>query len=173
MPTRIAINGFGRIGRQAFKIAGGHPGLEVVAINDLASPENLAYLLAHDSVYGKYERQIQAEDNALIVDGNRIPVFSIVSPWELPWKELQIDIVIEATGKFKTAEQARAHIEAGARAVVVSAPAKGAPTFVRGVNDQILEDDSLSVVSNASCTTNSIAPVMDVLDRRFGVQKAF
>jgi glyceraldehyde 3-phosphate dehydrogenase len=170
--TRVAINGFGRIGRQVFKLADRFPDLEVVAINDIADVANMAYLLKYDTVYGKDTRDIRAENDCIVVDGKRYPVFAIADPLALPWKDLEIDIVVESTGRFKTVDQARAHLEAGARAVVVSAPAKGAPTFVLGVNDGEYDPELHKVISNASCTTNSIAPVMAVLDERFGVAKA-
>src|SRR5947209_3643946 len=172
MTTRVAINGFGRIGRQAFKLAERFPDLEIVAINDIGEVANMAYLLKYDTVYGRDERDIRAEDGMLVVDAKRIPILSISDPSKLPWKEFLVDIVVESTGKFKTAEQAAVHLAAGARGVVVSAPAKGAPSIVLGVNDAEFDLEQHQVVSNASCTTNSIAPVMAVLDEKFGVAKA-
>jgi glyceraldehyde 3-phosphate dehydrogenase len=172
MTTHIAINGFGRIGRQVFKIADRFPELEIVAINDIGDVANMAYLLKYDSVYGRDGRDIYADGNMLIVDGKRVPVFAIADPLTLPWKELEVDIVVESTGKFKTAEQASAHLTAGAKSVVVSAPAKGAPTLVLGVNESQFDPKRDKVISNASCTTNSITPVMAVLDEKFGVAKA-
>jgi glyceraldehyde 3-phosphate dehydrogenase len=172
MTTRVAINGFGRVGRQAFKIAESYPDLEIVAINDIADVGNMAYLLKYDTVYGRDERDIRAEQNSLIIDGQRFPVSAIADPSQLPWKDLRVDIVIESTGKLKNVEQAKAHLTAGARAVVVSAPIKGAPTFVLGVNDSEYDPEIHRVISNASCTTNSVAPVMAILDKNFGVAKA-
>jgi glyceraldehyde 3-phosphate dehydrogenase len=172
MTTRIAINGFGRIGRQAFKIAEKTPGLEVVAINDIGDIANMAYLLKYDSVYRHDTDAVTVNGSDLVVNGMAYPVFTVADPHELPWKALNVDIVMECTEKFKTGAQAQAHIEAGAKAVIVSAPAKGAPAIVLGINDDLLRSGEFSVLSNASCTTNSIAPVMAVLDETFGVQKA-
>jgi glyceraldehyde-3-phosphate dehydrogenase type I len=177
MTTRIAINGFGRIGRQAFKIAAEYPELEVVAINDIGNIANMAYLLRHDTVYRNDKSRIEVSGNALIVDGVTYPVYGIADPENLPWRELRVDVVIESTGRFKTAEQAGAHLKAGARTVMVSAPSKGAKTVVLGINGEELQvevqkDDGARVFSNASCTTNSVAPVMSILDAAFGVSKA-
>jgi glyceraldehyde 3-phosphate dehydrogenase len=177
MTTRIAINGFGRVGRQAFKIAAQYPELEVVAINDIGNVANMAYLLRHDTVYRDDKSRIEVGDGTLIVDGKPYPVYAISDPLLLPWKDLQVDVVIESTGKFKTAEQASAHLQAGAKTVMVSAPSKGAKTVVLGINQhelaaEISQSTGARVFSNASCTTNSVAPVMSVLDEVFGVQKA-
>jgi glyceraldehyde 3-phosphate dehydrogenase len=172
MATRVAINGFGRIGRQAFRIAFDRPELDIVAINDIGDVANMAHLLKHDTVYRRDDREIRVFDGGIAVDGRTFPVLSIADPAALPWKELDVDIVIECTGRFKTVEQARAHLAAGARSVVVSAPVKGAPAFVLGVNETAFDVDQDTVLSNASCTTNSIAPVMAVLDEAFGVEKA-
>lgn len=172
MPTRVAINGFGRIGRQAFKIASSKPDLEIVAINDIGDVNNMAYLLKHDSVYRSDNQDVRAEGNTLIVDGKQFPVLAVKEPTELPWKDLNVDVVIESTGRFTKREQALAHIQAGAKSVVISAPAKGAPAFVLGVNEDKYDPSQDSVISNASCTTNSVTPVMAVLDEKFGVAKA-
>lgn len=177
MSTRVAINGFGRIGRQAFKIAVKDPELEVVAINDIGDIANMAYLLRHDTVYHDDGSKIDVSGSTLTVDGKSYPVYAIADPRQLPWKDLQVDIVIESTGRFKTAEQAAAHLEAGARTVMVSAPSKGAKTIVLGINQsdlaaEIQKAGGARVFSNASCTTNSVAPVMSVLDKVFGVEKA-
>jgi glyceraldehyde 3-phosphate dehydrogenase len=129
-------------------------------------------LLKYDTVYRRDEQEVAAEDGHLVVDGKPFPVLAVADPRQLPWKDLGVDIVIEATGKFKKAEQAEAHLEVGAKAVVISAPAKGAPSFVLGVNETAYNPDKDKIISNASCTTNSIAPVMAVLDETFGVQKA-
>ena len=172
MPTRVAINGFGRIGRQAFKIALEKPELEVVAMNDIGDVANMAYLLKHDTVHGRDDQQVEVDGNTIIVDGKRYPVLQVRDPRELPWKDLNVDVVIESTGRFTKAEDAKAHLDAGAKSVVISAPAKGAPSFVLGVNESQYDPNQDVVISNASCTTNSITPVMAVLDEAFGVQKA-
>lgn len=172
MPTRIAINGFGRIGRAALKIALSHADADVVAINDLGDVENLAYLLRFDSVYGRYGTDVKVDGSKLIVGGREIQVLQEKDPEKLPWKDLAIDVVIESTGFFTEEEGARKHLTAGARHVVVSAPTKseGMATVVMGVNDDTLAGKD--VVSNASCTTNCAAPVMAVLHNVFGVEKA-
>lgn len=172
MPIRIAINGFGRIGRAACKIALAHEDAEVVAINDLGDIENLAYLLRYDSVYGRYGTPVSVEGTELVVGKKRIQVLQSKDPETLPWKDMNIDVVIESTGFFTEEEGAKKHITAGAKHVVISGPTKseGVPTVVMGVNDDKLAGSS--VVSNASCTTNSAAPVMKVLHSVFGVEKA-
>lgn len=172
MPIRVAINGFGRIGRQAFKIATEKPDLEVVAINDIGDVANMAYLLKHDSVFRTDNQDIQAQGQDLIVNGKRYPVLSVRNPEELPWRDLKIDVVIESTGLFTSKDKAVSHLNAGAKRVVISAPAKGAPSFVLGVNESEFTPDEDTVISNASCTTNSITPVVAVLDEKFGVAKA-
>lgn len=171
--TRIAINGFGRIGRNAFKIAFGRDDVEVVAINDLTDTRTLAHLLKHDSSYGAYAREVGHDDSGIVVDGQHIAVLAEKDPASLPWRDLNIDIVIESTGFFVKPELAKAHIDAGARKVVISAPAKGegADTIVLGVNEDKIAG-STPVVSNASCTTNCITPVMSVLEQNFGIEKA-
>lgn len=171
--VKIAINGFGRIGRNAFKIAFERNDLEIVALNDLTDAKTLAHLLKHDSSYGAYAREVDADDENIIVDGKKIRVYSETDPKNLPWKDLGVDVVIESTGFFTDPEKAKAHIEAGARKVVISAPAKGegAKTIVLGVNEDTVTEDDL-ILSNASCTTNCIAPVMKVLEDNFGVEKA-
>ncbi|MEO6761055.1 MAG: type I glyceraldehyde-3-phosphate dehydrogenase [Candidatus Saccharimonadales bacterium] len=176
MKTRVAINGFGRIGRNAFKIAFARDDCEVVAINDLTDTKTLAYLLKHDSNYGTYDKEVSYDDTDVIVDGRHIKVLAQKDPAQLPWKDMNIDVVIESTGFFVKPEMAKAHIDAGAKRVVISAPAKGdhaadADTIVLGVNDSQLENSS-DVVSNASCTTNCITPVMAVLESNFGIEKA-
>ncbi len=171
---RIAINGFGRIGRAAFKIALEKPGIEIVAINDLTDASVLAHLLAHDSAYGAYTKSVVAGDHKLVVDGQDYPVYAEPDPTKLPWKELQVDVVLECTGRFTDKAAASQHVTAGAKRVVLSAPSKGddgsVPTFLIGVNADAYADES--VVSNASCTTNSLAPVAKVLHDRFGIEKA-
>ena len=171
--VRIAINGFGRIGRNAFKIAFDRNDAEVVAINDLTDAATLAHLLKYDSNYGIYSKDVSADGSDLIVDGKRIRVLSEKEPNNLPWGEMNIDVVIESTGLFTDPAKARAHIEAGAKKVVISAPAKGegAKTIVLGVNeDDVTVDDQ--IISNASCTTNCIAPVMKILEDNIGIEKA-
>lgn len=172
MSVKIAINGFGRIGRAACKVALDNQDAEIVAINDLGDLENLAYLLQYDSVYGRYAKDVSVEDGNLVVDGKRIAVLQEKEPEKLPWKDLGIDVVIESTGFFTDEEGARKHLTAGAKHVVISAPTKSdsVPTVVLGVNDDQLP--GLEVVSNASCTTNCSAPVIAVLEKVFGVEKA-
>jgi glyceraldehyde 3-phosphate dehydrogenase len=169
--ARVGINGFGRIGRAAFKIILDTPGLEMVAINDIAPVDNLAYLLKFDTVYGRYEKPVEVRENKLVVDGKEYPVYSEKDPAQLPWDELDVDIVIESTGRFTTQDDLKKHVEAGARYVLLSAPAKGdgVGTVVHGVNRP---DGTARVFSCASCTTNAITPVVEVLDRRIGIQKA-
>lgn len=170
---KIAINGFGRIGRNAFKIAFERRDVEVVAVNDLTDTKTLAHLLKYDSSYGTYDRKVTFDDENIIVDGTKIRVLSEKDPANLPWDKMNIDVVIESTGLFTDPEKARAHIKAGAKRVVISAPAKGegAKTIVLGVNEDIIEDSD-EIISNASCTTNCIAPVMRVLEDNFGIEKA-
>ena len=170
---KLAINGFGRIGRNAFKIAFERRDVKIVAINDLTDTKTLAHLLKHDSSYGTYDRDVKYDEENLIVDGEKIRVFSEKEPKNLPWGEYQVDVVIESTGFFTDPKKAADHLEAGARKVVISAPAKGegAKTIVIGVNeDTVTENDK--ILSNASCTTNCIAPVMKVLEDNFGIEKA-
>ena len=173
MSKKIAINGFGRIGRNAFKLAFERDDIEVVAINDLTDTKTLAHLLKHDSTYGTYHYDVSYDENSIFVAGRQIRVLAERDPALLPWGEFGIDVVIEATGLFVQPEKARAHINAGAKKVVISAPAKGegAKFIVLGVNEHELtrEDD---IISNASCTTNCIAPVMAVLEREFGIEKS-
>lgn len=169
----IAINGFGRIGRNAFKIAFDRSDLNIVAINDLTDTKTLAYLLKHDSNYGTYDKEVSAEDEGLVVDGHKIKVLAEKDPAVLPWGNLGVDIVIESTGFFTDKEGASKHITAGAKRVVISGPTKseGVDTLVLGANDDNIEG-STEVVSNASCTTNSLAVVMAILDAEFGVKKS-
>lgn len=172
MATRVAINGFGRIGRQAFKIASERPDLDIVAINELGNADNMAYLLKYDTVHGHDEQDVHVDGSNLVVNGKSYPLISVANPADLPWKDLDVDVVIESTGRFAERKQAEAHLEAGAKSVVISAPAKGAPAFVLGVNEDVYDPANDSVISNASCTTNSITPVMAILDEKFGVKKA-
>lgn len=171
--VKIAINGFGRIGRNAFKIAFERRDVEVVALNDLTDTKTLAYLLKHDSSYGTYDRTVEYDEENIIVDGQKIRVFAEKDPKNLPWSEHEVDVVIESTGLFTDPAAARAHIDAGAKKVVLSAPAKGegAKTIVLGVNEETLDEND-QIISNASCTTNCIAPVMRILEDNFGIEKA-
>lgn len=170
---KLAINGFGRIGRNAFKIAFERRDVKIVAINDLTDTKTLAHLLKHDSSYGTYDRDVKFDEENIIVDGEKIRVYAEKEPKNLPWKDHRVDVVIESTGFFTDPAKAAAHLEAGAQKVVISAPAKGegAKTIVIGVNeDTVTEEDK--ILSNASCTTNCIAPVMKVLEDNFGIEKA-
>ena len=171
--VKVAINGFGRIGRNALKILLERRDTQVVAINDITDAKTLAHLLKHDSTYGTYDKKVSAGENSIIVNTREIPVFAEKNPAKLPWKDLGVDVVIESTGFFTKPSEAKAHIKAGARKVVISAPAKGdgAKTVVIGVNEEIV-DGTDEVISNASCTTNCIAPIMRVLEDELGVDKA-
>lgn len=173
MKTRLAINGFGRIGRNAFKIAFERSDIEIVAINDLTDTKTLANLLKHDSNYGAYEHEVSFDEHNIIVKGQKIKVLAERDPALLPWEENEIDVVIESTGFFVDPAKARAHITAGAKKVVISAPAKGegASTIVLGVNEDELEKAG-EIISNASCTTNCITPVAAVIESNFGIEKA-
>lgn len=173
MKTKVAINGFGRIGRSAFKIAFERSDIEIVAINDLTDTKTLAYLLKHDSNYGTYHHEVSAEDQGIVVNGQHIRVTAERDPAALPWGDMDVDVVIESTGRFTAKEDAELHLKAGAKRVVISGPTKseGVDTIVLGANEQKLET-ATPVISNASCTTNSIAAVMSVLDATFGIEKA-
>jgi glyceraldehyde 3-phosphate dehydrogenase len=172
MPVRVAINGFGRVGRAALRASLERElDLEWVAVNDLVDADTLAYLLAHDSVYGRFGGTVEAWPEAIAVDGREIRVFAEADPAALPWAELGVDVVIESTGKFRTRAQAEAHLAAGARKVIISAPAKDAvPTFVLGVNFDAYDPERDHVISNASCTTNCLAPVAMVLHETVGIR---
>ncbi len=173
--TKIAINGFGRIGRNAFKIAFERTDIEIVAINDLTDNKTLAHLLKHDSSYGTYEHKVDFDEDNIIVNGKSIKVLAEKEPASLPWKDLGVDVVIESTGFFVDPALARAHIDGGgAKKVVISAPAKGegAQTIVLGVNEDKIASAETDIFSNASCTTNCITPVMTVLESNFGIEKA-
>jgi glyceraldehyde 3-phosphate dehydrogenase len=176
MTTRVGINGFGRIGRQVVKIlAEKYDGeLEVVAVNDLYPTDILAHLYKYDSNYGSYEGTVEVSDNGLVIDGDEIRVTAERNPADLPWGELGVDIVVEATGVFRDGKKAAAHIEAGAKKVIITAPAKPADsvdlTVVLGVNDDWYESDKHHIVSNASCTTNCLAPPAKVLQDAFGIE---
>jgi len=174
--VKVAINGFGRIGRPVFKkIIESHPNLEVVAINDLTDAQTLAYLLKYDSVYGIYQKSVKAQGDYLLVNGQRFKVFAEKDPLKLPWKELGVDIVLECSGVFTDYEGARKHIEAGAKKVIISAPSKNPekiPEFVLGVNEDKY-DPKYDIVDMGSCTTNCLAPVAKVLHENFKIVKGF
>jgi glyceraldehyde 3-phosphate dehydrogenase len=173
MSTRLAINGFGRVGRAAFRAAfESEPDLELVAINDVADPAALAHLLAHDSIYGPFPVPVESVDACIVVAGSEIPVFGAPDPSHLPWRELGVDVVLECTGRFKARADAAKHLDAGARKVIVSAPAKDADTtVVLGVNFPAAYDpERHGVISNASCTTNCLGPVARVLHETVGIR---
>lgn len=173
MPAKIkvAINGFGRIGRHAFKVISKKKNMEVVAVNDLTDTRTLAHLLKYDTAYPDFEPKVSFDEKNIIVAGKKILVCAEKDPAMLPWKKLGIDVVIESTGRFTEAEAAKAHIKAGAKKVIISAPGKGElKTFVRGVNDSEYKGEQ--VIDNASCTTNCAAPMMLVLEKEFGIEKA-
>lgn len=176
MPTaskiRIAINGFGRIGRAAFKIALENKRYQIVAINDLTDAATLGHLLQNDTVYGRYNKKVTAKGSNLIVDKKVYPVIAQPDPTKLPWKKLKVDVVLECTGRFVDGDKAKAHLKAGAKKVVLSAPAKGGgvATYLLGVNAHSYKNEQ--IISNASCTTNCIAPVAQVMESVFGVEKA-
>jgi glyceraldehyde 3-phosphate dehydrogenase len=171
MPNKVAINGLGRIGRAALKLALEEPQLDVVAVNEIGSLDNMVYLLRYDSVYGRYERQVDAVDGKLVIDGKPLVYVSERDPEQLPWADLEIDLVLECTGRFTNREDAEKHVRAGARWVVLSGPTKSpdVPTIIHGVNRP---DGETQIISCASCTTNNITPLVEILDRHFGVDKA-
>jgi len=170
--VKVAINGFGRIGRLAFRLMFDSPEFEIVALNDLTDAKSLAHLLKYDSAQGRYKTDsIEAKDSSIVVDGKEIKIYSERDPQNLPWGELDVDVVIECTGFFRTKELAEKHITAGAKRVIISAPAKGdMKTIVFNVNDNVL-DGSETVLSGASCTTNCLAPIAKVLNDEFGLVK--
>jgi len=172
MATRVAINGFGRVGRAAFRSACAEGSdIEWVAINDLVDPATLAQLLRRDTVYGRFEHSVDSTESSIVVDGHEIPVFGEHDPGALPWGELGVDVAIESTGRFRTRADAALHIGAGAKKVIISAPAKDAmPTFVLGVNFDAYDPEHDDVISNASCTTNCLAPVAKVLHEAVGIR---
>lgn len=169
---KIAINGFGRIGRLVCRAAVHHKDIEVVAVNDLVPVENLAYLFKYDSVHGRYNGTVEVKDGHLVIDGKTIEVHAEKDPATLPWGKLGVDFVVESTGRFTKKEDAGKHLEAGAKRVVISAPAKdGVPTFVMGVNNEKYNPQTDTIVSNASCTTNCLAPLVKVLLDNFGIEE--
>ncbi len=170
---RIAINGFGRIGRTFFRQAFGLPEIEIAAINDLGEIANLAYLLKRDTVYGEYEKIIEVKNNQLVVDSHNIFILAEKDPAKLPWKDLNIDVVVESSGAFTSLEKARLHLDAGARRVVITAPAKGeVPHILPGSNNDQLTKDLSCVTSDASCTTNAAVPILNILQVNPGIRKA-
>ena len=173
MKTRVAINGFGRIGRIAFRIASSRKDIEVVGINDLTDTRTLSHLLKYDSNYGAFDAEVGFDEKNIIVSGQKIPIFAEKDPSLLPWKDLDVDVVIESTGRFTDFEGSSQHLKAGAKKVVISGPSKSpeVKTIVIGANEDELKNAG-DVISNASCTTNSVAAVMDIMDRTFGVEKA-
>lgn len=176
MKTKVAINGFGRIGRNVFKVLFERDDIEIVAINDLTDTATLAHLLKYDTNYGIYQHSVEASDEGIAVNGQKIKILSERDPVQLPWGEMNVDVVLESTGFFVKPEDARKHVEAGAKKVIISAPAKGdnaddAHTMVLGVNDDTLAEAG-DILSNASCTTNCISPVAAVMEGTFGIEKA-
>lgn len=172
MTINIAINGFGRIGRLVFRVLKQRKDLRIVAINDIVPSDNLAYLLKYDTVHGRFHGQVHPESDSIVVDGEKVLVFNEREPAKLPWRQHQIDFVIESTGLFTDKDAAAHHQTAGARYVIITAPAKGdVPTFVMGVNHEKLDPKIHSIVSNASCTTNCLAPITKVLLDNFGIEE--
>jgi glyceraldehyde 3-phosphate dehydrogenase len=170
MALRIAINGFGRIGRLIYRQAFKDKGFEFVAVNDITDAPTLAHLLKYDSIHGKFDAKVEATADGFTVNGKAVKVLAEKEPAKLPWKELAIDLVIEGTGKFTKGEQAKAHLDAGAKWVLITAPAKGVDlTVVYGVNEKTLDPAKHRIVSNGSCTTNCLAPVVKVLLEQFGI----
>lgn len=170
MAIKVAINGFGRIGRNVFRAALGDPDIEFVAVNDLTDAKTLAHLLKYDSVHGILDAEVQVEEGALVVDGKRIQVLAERDPANLPWGELGVEYVIESTGLFTDANKAKAHLDAGAKKVIISAPGKNEDlTVVIGVNHEMYDPEKHHIISNASCTTNCLAPVAKVIDDKFGI----
>jgi len=171
MKAKVAINGFGRIGRMVFRRAIDSPELDIVAVNASYPPETLAHLVKYDSNHGKFDGDVVALEDGLLVNGKKVKLLNSRDPQQLPWKELEIDIVIEATGKFNAREKASLHLDAGAKRVILTAPGKNEDvTIVVGVNEQMLDIDRHFIISNASCTTNCLAPVVKVLDEAFGIE---
>ncbi|RPJ95749.1 type I glyceraldehyde-3-phosphate dehydrogenase [Rummeliibacillus sp. TYF005] len=171
MTLKLAINGFGRIGRLVFRTALKRQDIEIVAVNDLTDAAMLAHLLKYDSVHGKFDAEVTSEGDYLVVDGKNVRVYAETDPAKLPWGDLDVDIVVESTGRFTNYDAAHKHIEAGAKKVIVSAPGKNMPTYVMGVNNDQYDATKDVVVSNASCTTNCLAPVAKVLDEQFGIKR--
>ena len=173
MTTRVGINGFGRIGRNFFRAALEQGAdIEVVAVNDLTDNKTLAHLLKYDSITGRFQGEVSYDDEGIIVDGKHIKVLAQRNPADLPWGELGVEVVVESTGFFTDGEKAKAHLDAGAKKVVISAPAKNVDgTFVMGVNEDKYDGETMNIVSNASCTTNCLAPLAKVLEENFGIER--
>lgn len=172
MPIRIAINGFGRIGRAVARLVMQHSNIELVAVNDLVPSDNLAYLFKYDTVHGTYPDPVRSDEKAIYVGESQIEVYSEKDPAKLPWKSLRVDYVVESTGRFTRRDDAKKHIDAGARRVLISAPGKdGVPTFVMGVNHSDFDPKRDDILCNASCTTNCLAPICKVLLDRFGIEE--
>lgn len=172
MKINVAINGFGRIGRLFFRKAIENPNINIVAINDLVPPDNLAYLLKYDTMHGRFPGEVKSTENSIVVNGKHVKILSERDPAKLPWKDLQVDFVIESTGLFKTTESAGSHLQGGAKRVIITAPATGdIPTFVMGVNEHKYDPKKDFIVSNASCTTNCLAPLVKVLLDKFGIEE--
>jgi glyceraldehyde 3-phosphate dehydrogenase len=170
MPIRVAINGFGRIGRIFFRVSKGFSDIEIVGINDLTDAKTLAHLLKYDSVHGIFDADVRAGDSTVIVDGKEIKIFAETAPEKLPWKDLNVDVVVESTGRFTDKPSASKHIDAGAKWIIISAPAKEPDiTVCMGVNEETLDPLSHKIISNASCTTNCLSPVAKVLHNEFGI----
>ena len=174
MSIRVAINGFGRIGRNFFRTSYNDPDIEIVALNDLTDSKTLAHLLTYDSIHGTFQADVQYAQDSLTVNGKQIRIFAMKDPKTLPWKDLQVDFVIESTGRFTDHESASQHITAGASRVIISAPAKDPDvTIVLGVNESTYNPQSHMIISNASCTTNCLAPISKVISQEFGIKHAF
>ena len=174
MAVKVGINGFGRIGRLVFRAALSKQikDLDFVAVNDLTDSKTLAHLLKYDSTFGTLNNDIKAKEGAIVIDGKEVKVLAEKDPAKLPWKDMKVDIVVESTGRFTEVEKSKAHLQAGAKKVIISAPAKGeCPTFVMGVNEAAYDPKSHDIMSNASCTTNCLAPVAKVILDEFGIQK--
>lgn len=172
MAVKVAINGFGRIGRLFLRKAIKNKNIEVVAVNDVVPPDNLAYLFKYDSTHGRYQGEVSSSDSAIVIDNQVIQVLSERAPENLPWKKLSVDYVVEATGLFTKLEDAKRHLQAGAKRVIITAPGKGdVPTFVLGVNEEKYDPREHTVISNASCTTNCLAPITKVLLDHFGIEE--
>ncbi len=174
MSIKVGINGFGRIGRNFFRACVGNEEIEIVGINDLTDAYTLAHLLKYDSVHGRFNGTVEAKENAIVVNGREIEITAIKDPAELPWKEIGVDIVLESTGIFRDREGAGKHLQAGAKKVIISAPAKEPDlTVVLGVNEEKYDPQNHHIISNASCTTNCLAPVAKILDKEFGIERGY
>jgi glyceraldehyde 3-phosphate dehydrogenase len=172
MALRVAINGFGRIGRMVFRAALKEKGIDIVAINDLTDAKTLAHLLKYDSVHGTFNAKVEAKNDTLVVNGKAIKIYAEKDPAALPWKKEKVDVVLESTGRFTARDKAELHLKAGARKVIISAPATGEDiTIVMGVNSHLYDPKKHNIISNASCTTNCLAPVAKVLNDAFGIDK--